>query len=124
MGIGGIVSTPADATRFVRGYVSGETTNRATRAAQFRFVRGGSSEPPGPGKNSAGLALFRYETDCGTVYGHTGNTAGYTQFISATADGSRSAVVSINGQLTPDRNERRFRELREIYELAVCAALR
>ena len=74
--------------------------------------------------NSAGLALFRYETPCGTVYGHTGNTTGYTQFIASTADGRRSVVVSINGQITPDRDEERFAELRRIYELAVCAALR
>lgn len=121
---GGVVSTPADATRFVRGYVSGALIDRKTRAAQFRFLRGGESEPPGPGVNSAGLALFRYETACGTVYGHTGNTPGYTQFISATADGTRSAVVSINGQITPNRDALRFAELRRIYALAVCAALR
>lgn len=119
---GGIVSTPADATRFVRGYVSGALINRKTRAAQFQFVQGGS-EPPGPGVNSAGLGLFRYQTSCGTVYGHTGNTPGYTQFISATADGERSAVVSINGQITPERNKERFAELRDLYTLAVCAAL-
>jgi D-alanyl-D-alanine carboxypeptidase len=68
--------------------------------------------------------LFRYDTACGTVYGHTGNTPGYTQFISATSDGTRSAVVSINGQITPERDEKRFAELRRIYALAVCAALR
>lgn len=121
---GGIVSTPADATRFVRGYVKGVLFDRRTRAAQFRFLRGGRSEPPGPGMNSAGLALFRYETVCGTVYGHTGNIFGYTQFISATADGERSAVVSINGQINPDLDKQRFAKLRHIYTLAVCAALR
>ena len=57
------------------------------------FVPGGESSPPGPGKNSAGLALFRYQSKCGTVYGHTGNFPGYTTFIAATADGRRSAVV-------------------------------
>ncbi|HEX5551270.1 MAG TPA: serine hydrolase domain-containing protein [Nitrospira sp.] len=121
---GGIVSTPADAILFVRGYVGGALIDQKTRAAQFQFQQGGKSEPPGPGVNSAGLALFRYETTCGTVYGHTGNTAGYTQFIAATADGRRSVVVSINGQVTPERDEERFAELRRIYELAVCAALR
>ena len=55
----------------------------------------------GPGTNSAGLAIFRYATRCGTVYGHTGNTSGYTQFAAATADGSRSVVVSVNAQITP-----------------------
>jgi D-alanyl-D-alanine carboxypeptidase len=121
---GGIVSTPADATLFVRGYVSGALLDQNTRAAQFQFQPGGKSEPPGPGVNSAGLGLFRYETTCGTVYGHTGNTAGYTQFVAATADGRRSVVVSINGQITPERDEKGFDELRTIYELAVCAALR
>jgi D-alanyl-D-alanine carboxypeptidase len=120
---GGIVSTPADATLFVRGYVSGVLIDQNTRAAQFQF-RQGESDPPGPGVNSAGLALFRYETTCGTVYGHTGNTAGYTQFVAATADGRRSVVVSINAQITPKVGEERFPELRKIYELAVCAALR
>jgi D-alanyl-D-alanine carboxypeptidase len=122
---GGVVSTPEDANEFVRRYVSGQETNSKTHAEQFQFIPGGSSEPPGPGTNSAGLAIFRYETRCGTVYGHTGNTLGYTQFISATADGKRSATVSINAQITPEpeHNPVRFAELRELYELAVCAAL-
>lgn len=120
---GGIVATPADATRFVRGYAGGALVDAATRAAQFTFIEGGHSEPPGPGDNAAGLALFRYRTRCGTVYGHTGNTAGYTQFIAATDDGRRSAVVSINAQLTPSVNPTRFAALRDIYELAACAAL-
>ena len=54
---------------------------------------------------------------------HTGNTAGYTQLIAANADGTRSTVVSINSQITPKANAKRFGELREIYTLAVCAAL-
>jgi D-alanyl-D-alanine carboxypeptidase len=122
---GGVVSTPEDANEFVRRYVSGQEANSKTHAEQFQFIPGGSSEPPGPGTNSAGLAIFRYETRCGTVYGHTGNTLGYTQFVSATADGKRSATVSINAQFTPEpeHNPVRFAELRELYELAVCAAL-
>jgi D-alanyl-D-alanine carboxypeptidase len=119
---GGIVSTPRDANAFVRAYVRGATTNPTTRAQQFAFIAGGS-EPTGPGKNAAGLAIFRYQTRCGTVYGHTGNTAGYTQFAAANADGSRSTVVSINSQITPTVHADRFGELREIFTLAVCSAL-
>ena len=119
---GGIVSTPHDANLFVRGYARGATTSRAVRRAQFTF-RPGSSEPPGPGVNSAGLAIFRYRTGCGTVYGHTGNTAGYTQFVAASGNGSRSVVVTVNTQITPAVHPDRFRELRHIYTLAVCAAL-
>jgi D-alanyl-D-alanine carboxypeptidase len=122
---GGVVSTPEEANEFVRRYVAGRETDSKTHAEQFQFIPGGSSDPPGPGNNSAGLAIFRYETRYGTVYGHTGNIAGYTQFISATADGERSATVSINAQLAPEpeHNPVRFAELRQLYELAVCAAL-
>jgi D-alanyl-D-alanine carboxypeptidase len=119
---GGVVSTPQDTNAFARGYASGKLTNPATQKQQFTF-RKGSSEPPGPGTNAAGLAIFRYTTRCGTVYGHTGNTPGYTQFIASTRDGTKSAVVSINSQLTPERNAKRFAELRAIYQLAVCDAL-
>ena len=108
---------------FALSPVSGRLTDRATRAAQFQFVPG-ESEPPGPGTNSAGLSVFRYDTRCGTVYGHTGNTAGYTQFIAASRDGRRSVTVSINSQIVPTTNPDRFEELAAIYELGVCAALR
>jgi D-alanyl-D-alanine carboxypeptidase len=119
---GGIVSTPEDANAFIRAYVRGATTSPAVRREQFTF-RPGSSEPPGPGQNSAGLAIFRYQTRCGTVYGHTGNTLGYTQYVAASANGRRSVVVSVNAQITPTIHPDRFRELRRIYTLAVCAAL-
>lgn len=120
---GGVVSTPQDANSFVRGYASGKETDAATKKQQFTF-RPGKSEPTGPGTNSAGLGIFRYQTKCGTVYGHTGNTPGYTQFIASTDDGTRSTVVSINGQITPERNPKIFPALRAIYGLAVCAAMK
>jgi D-alanyl-D-alanine carboxypeptidase len=122
---GGIVSTPADLNDFIRGYVGGDLFDRLIRVQQRRLLlEGGLSEPPGPGKNSAGLAVFRYETKCGTVWGHTGNTLGYTQFMAATPDGSRSAVVSINEQLTPeDGASGVFPALRASERRAVCAAL-
>jgi D-alanyl-D-alanine carboxypeptidase len=121
---GGIVSTPADLNDFIRGYVGGKLFDKRTRAKQRRVVEGGSSEPPGPGKNSAGLAIFRYETRCGTVWGHTGNFFGYTQFAAASADGRRSVTVSINAQHTPTTGSPVvFEALRHAEELAVCAAL-
>jgi D-alanyl-D-alanine carboxypeptidase len=118
---GGIVSTPLDQNRFIRGYVGRELFSASTRAEQFDFIPGGSSEPPGPGLNAAGLSIFRYRTRCGTVFGHTGNTAGYTQFFAASRDGRRSVVVAVNRQTTPDVRPDIFRELRRVYTLAVCA---
>jgi len=120
---GGIVSSAADLTRFVRGYVSGRLFGAGIRREQRSFGAGGS-DPPGPGVNNAGLALFRYRLPCGTVYGHTGNTAGYTQFIAASSDGRRSATVSINQQITPTMGPPgAFKRLRRVFALASCAAL-
>ena len=122
---GGIVSTPQDLNRFIRGYVGGELFGADVQAQQARFVRG-SSEPPGPGTNAAGLALFRYVTDAGTVYGHTGNTLGYTQFAAASRDGDSSCVVTINAQRTQNSEgtaAQVFTALRDVERLAVAAAL-
>jgi D-alanyl-D-alanine carboxypeptidase len=121
---GGIVSTPADLNSFIRGYVGGKLFDSQTRSQQREVFEGGGSEPPGPGENSAGLGVFRYETRCGTVWGHTGNTPGYTQFMAASPNGRRSATVSINSQLTPTVGDpEAFEALRSAEESAVCAAL-
>lgn len=120
---GGIISTPADLTRFVRGYVGGRLFGGSVQRAQRR-MRPGNSEPRGPGINRAGLALFRYRTRCGVVFGHTGNTGGFTQFIGASGDGKRSATVAINQQITAQMGERAaFARLRRAFAAAVCAAL-
>ena len=123
---GGIVSTPTDLNRFIRGYVRGRLFGRAVRQEQRRFIPIAHSEPPGPGDNSAGLALFRYETDCGTILGHTGNTFGFTQFAAATPDGRRSVTVSMSLQRTQKSADWElvvFDALHAAQELAVCAAL-
>ncbi len=120
---GGIVSTPADQNRFIRGYVGRHLFDAATQTDQFDFIPGGGSEPPGPGRNAAGLAIFRYRTACGTVFGHTGNTPGYTQFMAASRGGHRSVVVSINRQATPTEAPDVFAKLRNIFRLGVCEAL-
>lgn len=118
---GGMVSTPRDQNRFIRGYVGRALFDSDTQGEQFAFRRG-HSEPPGPGRNAAGLAVFRYRTPCGTMFGHTGNTAGYTQFMAASKDGRTSAVVSVNAQITPDAAPDAFRRLRAVFRAAVCAA--
>jgi D-alanyl-D-alanine carboxypeptidase len=122
---GGMVSTPSDLNRFVRGYVGGKLFGPQVTAEQARFVEG-SSEPPGPGRNTAGLGLFQYDTRCGTVFGHTGNTIGYTQFMAASRDGRRSVTMSISVQRTQNsegRDAEVFAALRAAEEDAVCAAL-
>jgi D-alanyl-D-alanine carboxypeptidase len=120
---GGIVSTPHDQNRFIRSYVGHRLFDRYTQAQQFDFVQGGS-EPTGPGRNMAGLAIFRYRTPCGAVFGHTGNTFGFTQFFAASRSGRRSVVVSVNRQITQDSQPAgQFTALRTVFRRAVCSAL-
>ncbi len=119
---GGEVTTQDDFARFIRAYAGPRFLKPSTRAAQRRWVPG-FSEPPGPGRTDAGLAIFRYTTRCGVVYGHTGNIFGYTQFIAATADGTRSIVVSANTQLSAEVRPKTFKLLRSVFEAGVCSAL-
>jgi D-alanyl-D-alanine carboxypeptidase len=116
---GAIVSTPANLGAFIRAYLGRKFFGAAQRREQFRFVRG-SSSPPGPGTNSAGLAVFRYRSRCGTVYGHTGNFPGYVHWAAATANGKRSVTTSLN---IPAPTGALLRRLRAVQASAVCALL-
>jgi D-alanyl-D-alanine carboxypeptidase len=117
---GAIVSTPRDLNAFIRSYLGLKFFSAAQQQEQMRFVPGGESSPPGPGKNSAGLALFRYQTKCGTVYGHTGNFPGYVQWAAATADGTRAVTTSLN---IPAPTGKLLKQLRRVQTAAVCALL-
>jgi D-alanyl-D-alanine carboxypeptidase len=119
---GGMISTPSELNEFMRAYVAGKLFDRSTRNDQLQFVTG-SSGPPGPGTNSAGLGIFRYQTNCGTVFGHTGNIPGYTVFAAASANGSRSVVVVVNTQLNSSPMTPAFTRLRDAEGLGVCAAM-
>jgi D-alanyl-D-alanine carboxypeptidase len=116
---GAIVSTPTDLNAFIRADLGLKFFSAAEQQQQMTFVPGNSS-PPGPGNNAAGLALFRYTSKCGVVYGHTGNFPGYVQWAAATADGSRSVTTSLN---IPAPTGRLLRQLRAVQTDAVCALL-
>ncbi|WP_371525149.1 beta-lactamase family protein [Streptomyces sp. NBC_01283] len=120
---GGIISTPKDMTAFIRGYAGGKLISDRTRHQQRNWVNG-ASEPAGPGTNKAGLAIFRYATRCGVVYGHTGNFPGYTQLIAATPDGKRSLTVSLTTQVNKKNKPKLLERLRTVEENFVCALLR
>jgi len=120
---GAIVSSPRDMTRFIRSWASGELLSKKARRAQLRFIPG-DGEPPGPGENSVGLAIFRYRTGCGKFFGHSGNTPGYTNWVGASKNGNRSVAVTATTQLTPTTGAPGvFDALREAERLAACAAL-
>ena len=117
---GAIVSTPLDLGAFFRGYVSGRLFGARLLHQQRRFIPGGASSPPGPGANAAGLALFRYRSRCGTVFGHTGNFPGYVQWAAATSDGRESVTSSLN---IPAPTGALLARLRAMQADAVCALL-
>jgi D-alanyl-D-alanine carboxypeptidase len=118
---GGIVSTPVDLARFARRYVPTVLRNTAGLDGAFRP---GSSSPPGPGKNSAGLGIFRYRTGCGTVYGHTGSFPGYRVLLTASADGERSVVFVANAQIVPGQGSQKVaKAITRVQARAVCRAL-
>jgi len=121
---GGLVSTPNDVNGFFRAYVGGKLFSPRIAAAQDAYVHGRSS-PPGPGRNDATLALFRYRTRCGTVWGHTGSYPGYRLFAAASANGRRSVVFSVNSQIVPGQGSPRVSGMiRRAQADAVCLALR
>ena len=115
---GGIVSTPDDLTKFVQGYVGGDLITGATRDAQFEFFGEGNSEPRGPGDNRVGKGMFEYTTRCGTVYGHSGSVFGYTQYMAASEDGTKSVTFTINTQY----GDELLPKIRAAEELAICEA--
>jgi D-alanyl-D-alanine carboxypeptidase len=117
---GAIVSTPRDLNAFIRADLGLRFFGRAQQREQMTFSPGGESSPPGPGRNSAGLALFRYQTRCGTVYGHTGDFPGYAQFAAATANGRRALTTSLN---IPAPSGELLAKLRAVQATAVCALL-
>jgi D-alanyl-D-alanine carboxypeptidase len=119
---GGMNSTIAELNTFMRAYVGGKLFDAATQQQQLQLIPGDSG-PPGPGTNSAGLAVFRYQTSCGTVYGHSGNYPGYTAFSVSNRQGTRSAVVVVNEQINSGTTTTAFTQLRHVWELGVCAAL-
>lgn len=118
---GGMVSTAADLNTFIRSYAAGAQISPALRTAQQRWVPGAGG-PPGPGVNSSGLALYRYETSCGTWLGHTGNMPGYTLFAAADADGKRSVVVAVNTQINAKAQPQLFEHLLAVENAALCSA--
>ena len=92
-------------------------TGRSSRSGPEALSRRARAE------NSAGLAIFRYQTRCGTVYGHTGNTSGYTQFSPRPKTEAGQWWSRSTRRSPRNANPARFPELRRIYTLAVCAAL-
>ncbi|MFD6151133.1 serine hydrolase domain-containing protein [Streptomyces sp. NPDC060243] len=84
---GGMVSTAADWQTFLTALNSGELLPEA----QLKQMRTTVDAPEEGG--GYGLGLMRVDTDCGTVWGHTGGLPGYSSEIYTDATGTRSVAV-------------------------------
>ena len=99
-------------------------STRRSAAAQFQFFPGGASDPPGPGDNSAGLALFKYRTPCGRCLRAHRQLPGLHPVHGATRNGQASITVSINEQVSPTAGDPVvFQRLLKAEKTAVCTAL-
>ena len=115
-----MVSTLPDLSRFFSALLSGRLVGRALLAQMMRTVPG-SSSPPGPGTNRAGMGIFRYRLPCGVVWGHTGSFPGYRLFAAASADGRRSVTFVSNAT---NASALAGGAAVKVQQLAVCRALR
>ena len=96
---GGIASSAADWARFQSALLSG----RLLPPAQLKEVKTTVSEGPGT-PNAYGLGLEKTATPCGTVWGHNGQTAGYSSWDYTDGTGHRTAsvfVTTLFGVTTP-----------------------
>ncbi len=116
---GGMLSTAHELNVYVRALLEGKVGDAASLTDPVNFVEGAGG-PPGPGKNFSGRAIYRYETDCGVVYGHTGNLPGYTTFIASDEAGGKSVVVGVNTQINEQTTDL-YQRLLAVENQAICS---
>ncbi|MGZ4218550.1 MAG: serine hydrolase domain-containing protein [Solirubrobacteraceae bacterium] len=94
---GGIVSDAADEAHFLQALMRGQVLLPAQLAAlQSKHAQGN----PGLGNASYGLGILIQRDGCappGLAYGHNGGGDGYMSSVQVSLDGSRVAVLLVNG---------------------------
>jgi D-alanyl-D-alanine carboxypeptidase len=94
---GAIVSTVGDVSRFYRSLLSDQLLGAEMLSAMRTTV----PDPKEPGE-SYGLGLMRWETPCGTIWGHNGEIPGYHAWSFHAEDGSRSLTEMASMSLFPE----------------------
>ena len=94
---GGIVSDAADEAHFLQALIRGHVLRHAQLTAlETPYANGG----PGLGNDSYGLGVVIQQDGCATpgfAYGHNGGGDGYMSYVQVSPDGSRVAVVLVDG---------------------------
>ncbi|WP_051838544.1 serine hydrolase domain-containing protein [Streptomyces sp. NRRL WC-3742] len=92
---GGIISTTADLTAFLRALLGGRLLRPAELAAMQRTTDRGEGR-------TYGLGLQRMDTPCGAFWGHAGGIPGYLTMMLSSPDGGRQVAASTNPYDVPD----------------------
>jgi D-alanyl-D-alanine carboxypeptidase len=87
---GSIVSTAHDLSRFFSALLSGRLLSEESLAEMKRPFGG-------DGASGSGLGLFPTELPCGHHWGHAGGIVDYLTLVTASEDGDRVLVISIQG---------------------------
>lgn len=121
---GALISTPGDVARFFRLLNQG-------RVVPPELLAEMRTPPPvtNPDLNTYyGLGLFRlHPADCGEVWGHNGEIAGFQSFAVTTPDGRTSVAIHLNGAGTAYQDSpfelsgTAFDAKQELLHRAVCA---
>ena len=92
---GNIVADMDDIARFYRALLGGRLLPPAQMAelkTRVEIV---------PGVAGYGLGLFVFETDCGSIWGHSGGIPGFGNELFSSEDGTRQYGLMINAETPP-----------------------
>jgi D-alanyl-D-alanine carboxypeptidase len=104
--------------------VTGRSYSELVRTLVNRNAAPGQASQTGlPSGFRLPSTVFRFRTRCGTVYAHTGNLSGDTQFSAATPGGGNSVTITAD-QLGSAAHPAVLAALRNAELLGVCAAMR
>jgi D-alanyl-D-alanine carboxypeptidase len=96
---GGVVSTPTEIARMLRGHMRGELLPEALRAEALSAVESDwpESDRYGLGIGEMTAVMGRQRSPCGPAWGHIGFSLGYTALALSNADGDRQVLICAKG---------------------------
>ncbi len=92
---GAVISTAGDLSRFYSALVKAELFSR-TQLKQMKTTVALPREFPIKGRY--GLGLIKFDTPCGTAWGHGGDTQGHHSTTAVSGDGRRTAISDSTGK--------------------------
>ncbi|MEU8359918.1 serine hydrolase domain-containing protein [Nonomuraea sp. NPDC048882] len=121
---GAVISTSSDLSRFYSALLEAELFSRA----QLRQMKTTVALPPEfPIKGRYGLGLIKFDTPCGTAWGHGGDTQGHHSTTAVSGDGRRTAISDSTGKasdLAPNDGITRWTNVEfAAQKVAVCHML-